>query len=187
MSSRCASTGGPADVASWTDIATALRTALLPRLPGLADIVQGYQPETQGSPDGPHLILSEGAGVDYGWVERAEVWDPDREAYDHIETQQRETTVQVNASVPGLAVGERTPSEWLALARAHLRSDPVLAELRAAGLSILRPRDIRALPIQLDNDRWQTSVSFDVIVRHSDILTLSTPAATSVELIIQRV
>lgn len=174
-------------MASWTDIAAALRTVLLPRLPGLSDIVQGYQPETQGSPDGPHLILTELPGVDYGWVQRREVWNPDAQRYDHIETQQRETTVQVNASVPNLAVGERVPSEWLALARAHLRSDPVLAELRASGLSILRPREIRTLPVQLDNDRWQTSVSFDVTVRHSDILTASTPAATSVELIIQRV
>lgn len=174
-------------MATWTEIATALRTALLPRVAGLADIVQGYQPETQGSPNGPHLILTEVSSVDYGWVHRREVWDPDAGTYAHIETQQRETVVQVNASVPDLAVGDRTPSEWLALTRAHLRSDPVLAELRAAGLSILRPRDVRALPVQLDNDRWQVSASFDVTVRHSDILTLSTPAATSVDLIIQRV
>lgn len=174
-------------MASWTDIVIGLRTALLPRLPGLVDIVQGYQPETQGSPNGPHLILSEVGSVDYGWPERREVWRPDLLRYDHLERQQRETTVQINCSVPDLAVGQPVPSEWLALTRAHLRSDPVLAEMRARGLSILRPRDVRAVPLQLDNDRWQTSASFDVTVRHSDILTLSTPAATSVELIVQRV
>lgn len=173
-------------MATETEIITALRAALVPRLPGLA-IVQGYQPSAQGAPNGPHLTLWNVGDTDYGWTARREVWNLEELRFDHVEEQVRETVFQVNATVPNLRPGDRTPAEWLALTRAHLRSDPVLAELRAAGLSILRVRDVRSVPLQRDNDQYEVSQSFDVTVRHSDILTLTTPVAAGVDLIIERV
>lgn len=173
-------------MATETEIVTALRAALVPRLPGLA-IVQGYQPTTQGAPNGPHLTIWNVGDVDYGHALREEVWDPVELRYDQRTVQQRETTLQLSASVPDLTPGQRLPSEWLDLARAHLQSDPVLAELRAAGLAILRVRDVRSLPVLRDNDRHEVSQSFDVTVLHSRILALTTPVAAGVDFIIERV
>lgn len=173
-------------MATETEIITALRASLLPRMPGVA-VVQGYQPTAQGAPDRPTLTVWNVGDADFGWVSRHEKWDRENLRFDHVEKQVRETTLQINATVPGLQPGDRTPAEWLALARAHLRSDPVLAELRAAGLAVLRVRDVRSVPILRDNDAHEVSQSFDVTVRHSDILTLATPAAVGVDFILQRV
>lgn len=173
-------------MATETSIIIALRGALVPRLPGLA-IVQGYQPTTQGTPDGPHLTLWNVGDVDYGFPDRREIWNDAAQVFDYYEVQVRETTFQINATVPNLAPGDRMPSEWLALTRTHLRSSAVLAELRTAGLSILRPRDVRSIPSLRDNDQHEVAQSFDVTVRHSDILTSTTPAVTAAAVIIERV
>lgn len=173
-------------MATETEIITALRASLVPRLPGLA-IVQGYQPTAQGAPDGPFLTLWNVGDVDYGSPARREVWNVDELRYDQMTVQVRETTFQINAGVPNLRPGDRTAAEWLDLTRAYLQSDPVLAELRAVGLSILRPRDVRSVPLLRDNDQPEVTQSFDVTVRHSRILTLTTPAAVGVDLIIERI
>lgn len=169
-----------------TALIAGFRAALLPRLPGV-EIVQGYQPTTQGVPDGPALVLYAVTDVDYGWVKRSQVWDEPTQQFVTQETQIRETTLQVNAVIPGIGLSAETPAELCSRARAHLRSDVVLADLRASGLSILRVRDTRRVwTAQADGGQPESNPSFDVTVRHSDILTATAPAVTATAIIIER-
>lgn len=165
---------------------TALRAVLGPRLPDV-EMVQGWQPTTQGTPAGKTLTLYVIGDVDVGSPLRAERWNEERQDFDHVETQVRETTFQVNALIPSVGVDEEQPDEMLARFRAFLRSDPVLAELRRHGLSILRPRDVRNPAGPGDRAQPEQTPSFDLTVRHSDVLLLSTPAVESFQISIERV
>lgn len=169
-----------------TEIIAGLRAAIGPMLPGVT-MAQGWQPTTQGTPDGPTLTFYVIGEVDYGSPARRDIWNPATEAFDHLQVQVRETTVQVNGLIPSVAVGAEQPDEMLARFRAHLRSDPGLTALRQRGLSILRPRDIRHVNTMGDGGQPEVQPSFDVTFRHSDILLLSTPPVTSTDVNIERV
>lgn len=169
-----------------TALMIALRAVLGPTMPGVA-MVQGWQPTTQGTPGGATLTFYVVSDVDYGSPARRDVWNPDTGLFDHLQVQVRETTFQVNALIPSVAIGAEQPDEMLARFRGHLRSDPVLAGLRARGVSMLRPRDVRQPAGEGDRGQPEQTPSFDLTLRHSDILLLSTPPVTSTEVHIERV
>lgn len=172
-----------------TDLVIALRAALLPRLPAGTELVQGYQATTQGIPDGPAITLYVTSDVDYGSPSRRDVWDEPSALFTHREVQQRETTFQVNAVVPTASTDPAalTAQDLLREFRMHLRSDAVLLELRLGGLSILRPREVRQVWVEGDGGQPESNPSFDVTVRHSDILQATTPVVVSTAVIIERV
>jgi hypothetical protein len=173
-----------------TDLIVQLRTVMLPRLPAGADVLQGWQPTTQGAPDAPAITLYVTSDVDFGSPSRADVWDEPNAIFVHREVQQRETTFQVNAIVPAVNPADLTAltaQDLLRQFRMHLRSDAVLAALRVAGLSILRPRDIRQVWVESDGGQPESNPSFDLVVRHSDILESTTPVVITSAVIIERV
>lgn len=174
-----------------TDQVVAFRSALLPVLPAGTEFLQGWQPTSVAQPAGPTITMFKVADVDYGSPGREDVWDEPAGLFIHREVQHRETTWQINAIVPSIDLAEGmaalTPGDLLRLLRMHLRSDAVMAQLMAAGVSILRPRDIRNVPVEGDGGQPEQNPSFDVIVRHSDILTATTPVVTSTVTHIERV
>ncbi|MEG0966701.1 MAG: hypothetical protein RSG92_15135 [Pseudomonas sp.] len=167
------------------DQITAMREVMLPLLPAGTRMLQGYPPSTMAQPSAPTISLYALPGVDYGFVSRRDVWNG--ATFDHIETQVVETTWQVNAIVPN-ADDAMDADTLLRQFRMHLRSDSAMAALRAKGLNLYRPRDIRRTPIaESDGGDPEWTVSFDVTVQHSDILTATTPVVVSTETIIERV
>ena len=141
------------------------------------DVVQKYQPTTEGIPSNPTVFFFKVTDHRYGWVGRDSVWNPNTEVMESTETQDYETTFQVNALVPqspGVDSG-LTASDVVNSVAAILQSESTLAVFKNNDIGILRITDVRNPYFSDDKDRWEADPSFDFVVTHKQIRTVPVP------------
>lgn len=157
-------------------------------------VKQSYQPTQQGAPTGPVVTINKIPGdVRYGSPKKEDRWDPDANggqgAMIHTESQWYESTFQVNAIVTQDPTDDEplTSSDLLNIVAYTLQSDVTIARLRAAGIGLLRVRDIRNPVFTDDRDRNTHSPSFDFTLTHEQAIISTSPATLSVEFGIYRI
>lgn len=64
----------------------------------------------------------------------------------------------------------------------YLGADAIIAQLRKAGLKVLRVTDIPIPRFSNDYDTFQSNPTLDLVLQHEDILNLETPAIDRTEL-----
>lgn len=153
------------------------------------EIAQTDQPRAAGRPTTRALLLTKIGDVRYGYPRREDVPDPDEPtAMIHRETQVYMTTLQINGMAkPPPVEGELDPDEPTASdlanqAAAVMQSDAAIKALAAAGLTISRVRDVRNPKFRNDQDQYEASPSFDLVLTHEQVTVTTTPAAIVGEL-----
>lgn len=149
-------------------------------LPDL-EVLQNYQPLQQGALSGPAAYLAKLPGDRrYGSPYRNDTWNADDEIMVHTETQQYESTFQLEALVtqnpetPELPTASDVANR-LAYA---LQSDYAIDTFNAANVGLLRVTDIRNLPFKNDRDQFQFAPSFDFVLTHKQTFVTESPVVT---------
>jgi hypothetical protein len=144
-------------------------------------IKQSYQPRQQGAPSAPTIFLHKLGDKAYGFPVRNDVYvSPGVTA--HTETQNWETTFQVNA----LAIQnpsnltQLTASDYLKATQLSLASESGIIALNLAGLSLLRITTIKQTDFKDEQSRWETDPSFDFTVCHTVTNTVNIGSANEV-------
>lgn len=173
------------------DLIIAVRAAIIQVMTarGLAiPVKQSYQPTTQGTNSGLLLTLHDIAETRYGFEQKKDVWNEETEQFDHVQSQQIETTLQFGAlgpQVPGNDA-ELTLSDYVRAAASALQSDACLGLLRSAGIGLTRIRDVRIVYSIDDKDQHEANPSFDATFTHRDTVIDALPTVTAREVVIHR-
>lgn len=151
-------------------------------------VKQSYQPTTQGTLSGFLLHLHDISETRYGFEQKKDVWNEDTEQFDHVQSQQIETTLQFGAIGPQNPEdnAEFTLSDYVRAAASALQSDVCLGLLRAAGIGLTRIRDVRIVYAIDDKDLHEENPSFDATFTHRDTVIDALPAVTAREVVIHR-
>lgn len=158
---------------------------------GLPDIevVQAYQPTQQGVVGAPASYMYKVMDVALGSPQRSDVWNETTGIIEHTETQDYETTFQINA----LSIQDPdnqtqlTASDILNTIRYILQSTSTIQALANQGVGMLRVHDIRNTPFVDDYGRNEYAPSLDFIVQHKQIITSAAPIVDVVEIQVDRV
>jgi hypothetical protein len=145
----------------------------------VATVQQAYQPEQQGAPEGPAILLSLIDSEPVGMPKRSDRPNPDVEGEMlHTETQWMLTRFQIGAIATQKPTepNRRTAGDHVNLARQIVQSSAGMALLNAAGVRILQPRNARNPQFLNEKARFQASPSFDLVLTHELTETTSIPA-----------
>ena len=169
-----------------------VRTALLSRLAArgiVIDMRQSMQPTAEGIPEGPCLFAHLVTDVRHGWPQRKDQWNADAEEFQHVESEQMLTTLQFSAQAPRnpADLTALTPGDYAKAAAAAMQSDVFLADLRAAGVGVLRIGQVRTGYTTGDRDEFDPDPSFDVTFTHRDETVEVIRPIESLEIEIHRV
>lgn len=143
--------------------------------------LQAEQPTAQGAATGPALYLTKLGDRPLGSPERTTSPDPDnvlgvirREAQVYLTTFQATGVFKQEAG----DVAGFTASDVANLGRAILQMEATMDRLRAAGLGMLRPGDVRNPYFVNGEGNFEASPSFDFTLTHEQVTFSKTPAAT---------
>lgn len=156
-----------------------------------AQVLQAYQPTQQGLQSGD-VVYFQHLPMDrrYGWPQMVDRWNEDDQQFEHVESQQMESTFQFTATAAEQdpASGTQwTPGDFIKAAAAALQSDLALEKLRARGVGVERVTTIRIGYPESDRGQFEQSPSFDVTFTHRDeTLDIRKPIEAT-ELLINRV
>lgn len=152
-------------------------------------VKQSYQPTQQGAESGPAAYLHKIGDVRRGSAAVSERWDAGQSAMIRTETQQMETTWQMDARVPQNPADETalTPADVVNAAAMVMASRSVREVLTANGLGILRITDVRNPFNTDDSDRQAAAPSFDFTITHEQVLTTTVPTVETTEFRLARV
>lgn len=175
------------------DLVIAVRAALVAWYASrslVCEVRGAYQPTAQGTPSGPYLAFFQvGPERRIGWPAKNEVYNTETETFDRTESIQMETTFQFSAGAPQTPgnLVQLSPRDVLKSAARGLQSDDVAATLAAAGVGVLRIRDIRNGVVSDDKMQHAPEPSFDVVFTHRDTETFTTPVVDSFEITTHRI
>lgn len=168
-------------------IASAVPVLQLRALP--TAIRQSQQPTAQGTPSTTTYygqIITERR---HGFEQFAEIWNETTQQFDTFQSQQVESVIQFGVSGPqdpANLTQETLPDLVRALASA-IASERSRASLRAAGIGLLRIRDVRVVYAVDDKNHHEASPSVDITLTHRDTYIDTLPAVTAREVVIFRV
>lgn len=157
----------------------------------VAQVLQAYQPRQQGLEPG-NVVYFQHLPMDkrYGWPQMIDRWNEDEQQFEHVESQQMESTFQFTATAEEqdpASSAQWTPGDLLKAAAAAFQSDLALELLRARGIGVERVRDIRIGYPENDRGQFEQSPSFDIVFTHrDDTLDIRKPIEAT-ELLINRV
>lgn len=152
-------------------------------------VLAANQPTRQGVAVNKAVYFTKLNDVRYGFVKRADVYDPELAVFEHTETQPYESTFQINAmSIQSVNnTSDLTASDLVNLVASIMQSDYARDELRKEGIGIIRVTDVRNPYFLNDKDRYQASPSFDFTLLYNRTLVNSVGAVNSYEHVIKRV
>lgn len=152
-------------------------------------VSQSYQPTQQGVFSGPSVYFFKVSDKRYGFLDRVSYWDEVNSQMVHTETQDYETTFQVNAlSIQDPSDTDSiTASDLVNTVSAILQSDSTVETLNSLDIGILRITDVRNPYFIDDKDRFEASPSFDFTLTHKQIYTTTVPVTLTIEPNIYRV
>ena len=181
-------------MATEKQLFTLVRTILLEgfaaRTPPLTlQVKQGAQPRQQGTPTGPVIFMTKLPDYRYGSRGVEDRWDEDEEKQFHTETQQYESTFQLNCLSPQDPDNDAQPtqSDILNYAAYIMQSQATIARLQAQGIGVERVTQVRNMPFQDERDRYEFSPSFDFVLTHKQIVTTEIDVLQSIELAIYQI
>lgn len=142
-----------------------------------AVLTQEYQPTDQGVEPLTTVAMQIVGSHRYGWVHRNDIWNAETQLFDHVETQQMETTFQVGClqKLNPESVNQDTAIDILQTVAAVLQNSNTIETIEAVEVGILRITDIRNPYFRSDTNQFQASPSFDFTVTHKQITILTTP------------
>lgn len=143
------------------------------------EVKRSFQPTQQGGDFNPTIYMHLVSQRRYGYLERSEI--PSDTLMRHIERQYYESTIQFTGYVMEDANTDITSVDLLNLAAEILQSDSGREYLRSKQMSIIRLTDIRHLYITDEQDRFQSSPSFDFVVITQQIKETTSPIIRTVE------
>lgn len=172
----------------------ALRSALVARFAargmGAVKVLQNFQPTQQGRATGPAIYFQHlPQDKRYGWPEKRDRWVEADQTFEHIESQQMESTYQFSSVAPQDPANdtELTPADYAKAAAAAFQSDAVMDALRLAGIGVLRVTTVRIGYSDNDREQFQQDPSFDVTFTHRDTTIDIIKPVEATELNINRV
>lgn len=157
-----------------------------PKDPNYIQILQNFQPTSQGMPSGPTLYIHKLGDRRYGFLGRTDEWDPDVKTEKHTETQVMESMFQISAlsiQNPKLGAAQLTASDIANMAAGILQSDVTREFLTAKGLNIYRITDVRNPYFVDDKARYEAAPSFDFTLQHEQVIISETPTIEAVEFV----
>lgn len=166
----------------------AIRQALTLQLPPQWTVVQNYQPTGQARHSGPTVYMAKLGETPTGFPSRRDVWNPERQDYDHVHDQIMQARVRIQGFAP-----EDDPEATLysadvaARASLALQSDAARAILREVGAAPLRIINLPAIGVQDERDAWEKVSTFDFLLSYSRAMVQRTPSATIGDLSIHAV
>lgn len=175
-------------------LAIAIRETLVEILVGRlvsAQVIQAYQPTQQGLEPG-NVIYYQHLPMDrrYGWPQMIDRWNEEDQQFEHVESQQMESTFQFTATAEEQDPAndaQWTPGDLLKAAAAAFQSDLALELLRARGVGVERVTTVRIGYPENDRGQFEQTPSFDVVFTHrDDTLDIRKPIEAT-ELLINRV
>lgn len=158
------------------EIFTAVRQVLLEGFTDLqvdGDVKRNYQPTKQGANSKPTIYFSKASQRRYGHLQRADIRDDD--TMRHIEKQLYETIIRFTGQVLEAPNTSYTSSDLLDDAAFVLQRDKTRLALRDKGIGIQRITDIRHVFNVDEQDKYQSTPSFDITITHSQIKETTSP------------
>lgn len=152
-------------------------------------VKQSFQPTQQGANTAATVYLYKVSDKRYGFLGRKDVWNSAQNRIDHVETQQYETTFQVNALViqDPSNINSLTASDIVNAVAGIIQSDTAINTFHTNGIGILRVTDVRNPYFVDDKGRHEASPNFDFTLTHKMIVSSTTPVIETVEFEINRV
>lgn len=141
-------------------------------------IKQGQQPTQQGVNTAPTgYFFKVGPDHPYGFPNVKDVFNTTAGTFDHIESQQYESTFQMmtQATQNPLMPNALTASDILNYLRYILQSRVTIATFEAQNIGVLKITEVRNPYFKDDSDTFQASPSFDFTLTHKQTIITSTP------------
>jgi hypothetical protein len=154
------------------------------------EVIQAYQPDTQGAPTAKTVTIFDMDAIPLGHVARDTTYDTVDEIMSETETQTYLQAYQINATIHNVSasdVNAMTPNDLLKIVRAILQSSATIARLRTNGLAILRVTELRNPRIVNDDGQYEANPSFDLTLTYDDVHTVEAPIVETVEYNFNRV
>jgi len=168
---------------------TILLTGLSTRSIADVNVKMAYQPTQQGIDLSPTIYFTELGSRPYGALTREDKWNLTDLEEVHTEEQIYEITYQINALViedptanPGLSA-----SDLVKIAQRIINSDVGRQNFRTAGLSLLRPTEIRNPYFKDDRDQFEASPSFDFTLIQTEAEVTTSPVVETIVININRI
>lgn len=149
-------------------------------------VKQAAQPNMQGTPTGPVIFMTKLPDYRYGSRGIVDEWIPDTiggGVEQHTETQQYESTFQLNAlsTQDPDDLAQPTAADLLNYAAYIMQSMATIATLNAQDIGIERITQVRNVPFKDDRDQFEYSPSFDFVLTHKQIVTTEIDVLQSTE------
>jgi hypothetical protein len=146
-------------------------------------VVQKDQPTQEGIPTAPTIFFEKLFDVEYGFpMVSYPTYNQASNTFTQQEDQWTETHFQVSAlviqDVTNLSLP--TASDVVNYMKQYINSRACLAQLKAAGVGILRITDIRNPYFKDDREVYEANPNFDVILQHKRTITASVGASNKV-------
>lgn len=175
-------------MATDVQILTVVRACLVAQLPESWGVVQNFQPTGQARHDAATVYFTKLGDRPLGSPGRRDVWNAEREDFDHLHEQQMEATVRVqgfaNEDDPDVTLLAADVAAQAALA---LQTDVAIAQFRAIGAQPLRIVALPAVAVQDERDAWEKVSTFDFVLSYSRAMVARTPSASIGDLSIHAV
>jgi len=157
-------------------------------LPGVG-LARNFQPTQQGATTAPYVYFFKVGDHRYGHPERRDEWNETAQTFDHVESQQYESTYQFSAWIPQTPknVTSLTESDILNTVSGIMQSDALLAAFNAQGVGILRVTDVRNPYIVDERDRFEAVPTFDIVLTHKRRKVSTLPAVVTYDANMSRV
>lgn len=160
------------------EIYKAIRSELVISL-NQVEIKQAQQNTQQGLSTSPAIYMFFISHRRYGYLQRSDI--PDGNVIKHIERQPYETVIQFTGQVLENTDTKITSLDLLNEASIILQGDAGRLSLRDKGVKVLRVTDIRHVFNLNEQDRNQSTPSFDLTVQHEQVRETITPITNSFE------
>jgi len=154
-----------------------------------AAVKRNYQPRQQGAPSTPVILFYHVSSILVGWPAKQDVWNSTTSDFDHIETQNRESTWQISALAPQtpLSATAMTTADYVLAASMVIQSDPAVKLMAQSEVGLRHVTDVRSMWFADEKGQFEESPSFDIVLSYQAILKTSTPKIDKFSLIIEGV
>lgn len=144
-------------------------------------VKQSFQPVQQGANSKPTIYLYKiGDDERMGYPYRESYWDKDANQEIYTELQQYASKFQAScwATQNPADINSLTASDYANYATYIMQSAATINALEAIGCGIFNISRVRNPPFSDDRQRFEFASSFDFVITHKQIITLTTPVIT---------
>lgn len=146
-------------------------------------VIQLEQPTLQGANTDSTVYFQKLFDVPYGTAQRTKQWDAANNVFNDTEEQAYETTFKVSALIPQVPgdLSIPTPSDVVNYIQKYLSHRAIIAQMNKLGFRILRVTRVTNPYFTDDKSLMEAMPSFDIVITHSQSLTLTIPKIDRIE------